>query len=51
METKYKKKTIRRKCSECGQWFKQEIIDYGMKRLTTDFYDEYCGECNKKAMR
>ena len=29
----------------------QEIIDYGSKKLSTDDYDEYCEECNQKAMR
>lgn len=48
---KQKMKKIKRKCSECGKWFTQEIIDYGSKKLTTDDYDEYCEECNKKAMR
>ena len=48
-QTKMKK--IRRKCVECGEWFEQEIIDYGDKKLTTDDYDEYCEACNQKAMR
>ena len=54
MKTKtvaYPKKKIRRKCSECGEWFTQEIVDYGSKTLTTDDYDEFCENCNRKAMR
>lgn len=51
MKEKRKTKRIRRKCVECGRWFWQEIIDYGSKKLTTEDYDEYCEECNKKAMR
>jgi len=46
-----KTKTIRRKCVECGEWFKQEIRDCGNKKLTTDDYDEYCEECNERAKR
>ena len=49
--TKRKTKIIRRKCVECGEWFKQEIPDWGDKKLTTDDYDEYCEECNQRAMR
>ena len=45
------KKKIRRKCVECGNWFVHEVEDYGSKKLTTDDYDEYCEECNQKAMR
>jgi len=48
---KIKMKTIRRKCSECGEYFKQEVIDFGSKELTDDVYDEYCEKCNRKAMR
>lgn len=48
---KIKTKIISRKCSECGKRFKQEIRDYGKKKLTTEDYDEYCEECNQKAMR
>lgn len=47
---KKKMKTITRKCSECGVRFKQEVEDTG-RPLTTDDYDEYCEECNQKAMR
>jgi len=50
-KTKFKKKTIRRKCVECGKQFEQEITDWGSKKLTTDDYDEYCEECNQRAMR
>jgi hypothetical protein len=38
-------------CSECGKTFEQTIRDYGSKKLTTDDYDEYCEECNKRASR
>ena len=52
MATKYpKRKKITRNCSECDEIFTQEIIDYGIRPLTTDDYDEYCEACNQKAMR
>ena len=46
-----KTKKITRDCVECGATYEQTIVDWGDKELTTDDYDEYCEECNQRAMR